>query len=179
MHFKTDEKVLFLHESGGGVVKSYKTNNIVIVEDEETGFDRELLESDLTKVYGDQSNILNEDFDVNDIIEETASHRKNIGDVWKHKDFWEIDLHTHVLLESEKGLTNGELLNHQMLEFKRFFRKAKEKYIRKLVVIHGVGEGVLKSEIRHFLEGKEGLEFYDSDFRKYGKGATTVRLYYR
>ncbi|RFC55090.1 Smr/MutS family protein [Brumimicrobium aurantiacum] len=178
MRFKIGEKVGFLREVGGGIVQSYKNENIVIVEDE-TGFDREFMESDLNSIHGDQSNILTDNFDINDVIEETVTYEEQLGDITKHKDSWEIDLHTHVLMDTERGMSNGQLLNHQLIEFKRFFRKAREKNIRKLVVIHGVGEGVLKAEIRHFLEGKEGLEFYDSDFRKYGKGATTVELHYR
>lgn len=177
MRFKIGEKVSFLKEVGGGIVQSYKNESVVIVED--NGFDREFMENDLVKIVGDQSNILHENFDIKDIIDETVSYQKDLGDIYKKKDFWEIDLHTHAFMDSERGLTNGELLNHQLLEFKRFFRKAREKHIRKIVVIHGVGEGVLKAEIRNFLEGKEGLEFYDADFRNYGKGATAIELFYR
>lgn len=178
MRFKIGEKVGFLKEVGGGIIMSFKNEEIAIVEDE-TGFEREFLISELNTIHGDQSNILNENFDIKDVIEETVSYGKDLGDITRNKDFWEIDLHTHVLMESERGLSNGQLLSHQLLEFKRFFRKGKEKGIRKLVVIHGVGEGVLKSEIRHFLEGKDGIEFYDADFRKYGKGATAIELFYR
>jgi|SRR5690554_1282228 len=177
MRFKIGEKVSFLKEVGGGIVQSYKNENVVIVEDD--GFDREFLEAELVKIHGDQSNILHENFDIKDVIDETVSYLKDRGDVYKKKDFWEIDLHTHAFMDSEKGLSNGELLNHQLLEFKRFFRKAREQHIRKIVVIHGVGEGVLKAEIRDFLEGKDGLEFYDASFRTYGKGATAVELFYR
>lgn len=178
MRFKIGEKVSFLKEVGGGIVKSYKDDQTVIVEDE-TGFDHEFLENELAGLYGDQTNAIGADFDINDVIGETVTYHSDLGDITKNKDYWEIDLHTHVLLDSERGLSNGQLLNHQLLEFKRFFRKAREKHIRKIVVIHGVGEGVLKSEIRYFLDGKEGLEFYDADFRKYGKGATAVELFYR
>lgn len=177
MRFKTGEKVSFLKEVGGGIVKSYKNEQIVIVDDD--GFDREFLEMELVKIHGDQSNILHDDFDIKDVIEETVSYNKDLGDVYKKKDFWEIDLHTHAFMDSERGFTNGELLNKQLLEFKRFFRKAQEKQIRKLVVIHGVGEGVLKAEIRDFLAGKVDLEYYDADFRSYGKGATAIELHYR
>ena len=177
MRFKIGERVGFLNEVGGGIVRAYKTDKIVIVEDE-TGFDREFLEDDLNAIIGDQSNILDDNFDINDVIEETVTYSEDLGEITKNKDFWEIDLHTHVLLDSERGMTNSQLLNHQLMEFKRFFRKAREKNIRKLVVIHGVGEGVLKSEVRQFLEGKEGVEYYDADFRKYGKGATAIELRY-
>ncbi|HLV40722.1 MAG TPA: Smr/MutS family protein [Brumimicrobium sp.] len=178
MRFKIGEKVSFLREVGGGVVLSYKNEDIVIVEDE-TGFDREFLEHELVEIHGDQSNILHSNFDLKDVIEDTVNYQKELGDVKRNVDYWEIDLHTHAFMESERGLSNGELLQRQLLEFKRFFRKAREKNIRKLIVIHGVGQGVLKAEIREFLKDKDGLEFYDADFRNYGKGATEIELFYR
>jgi|SRR5690554_2547429 len=176
MRFKVGEKVGFLKEVGGGTVVAYRTEKIVIVDDD--GFDREFLEEDLVKIYGDQTNILHDDFDIRDIEEEIVNTTENMGDVNKNKDFWEIDLHTHAFMDSERGFTNGELLNRQLLEFKRFYRKATEKRVRKLIVIHGVGEGVLKAEIRDFLDGKSELEYYDSDYRTYGKGATTIEFFY-
>ena len=49
---------------------------------------------------------------------------------------------------------------------------------QKLIIIHGVGEGVLKDEVRLFLSKKEGIEYFDADYREYGKGATAVELRY-
>jgi hypothetical protein len=37
---------------------------------------------------------------------------------------------------------------------------------------------VLKDEIRLFLSKKDGIEFYDADFREYGKGATAIEINY-
>ena len=64
----------------------------------------------------------------------------------------------------------------QMRELRTFYQRAKAKRVRKLVIIHGVGQGVLKEEVRSFLDLQEGLEFYDADFREYGKGATAVEI---
>ena len=47
------------------------------------------------------------------------------------------------------------------------------------VWIHGVVEGVLKEEVRSELSKIEGVEYFDADFREYGKGATAVELTYR
>src|SRR5690554_3853399 len=172
MRFKTGEKVSFLKEVGGGIVKSYKNEQIVIVDDD--GFDREFLEMELVKIHGDQSNILHDDFDIKDVIEETVSYNKDLGDVYKKKDFWEIDLHTHAFMDSERGFTNGELLNKQLLEFTRFFREEQEDQIRKLVVSHGVGVGVLEAGVRHALAEKVELVWYDGYFRSYGKGGRAI-----
>ena len=64
-----------------------------------------------------------------------------------------------------------------MTEFRSFYARAQEKSISKIIVIHGVGEGVLKNEIRSFLSKKENLEFFDASYADYGKGATEIRLF--
>ena len=179
MRFKIGEKVSFLHESGWGVIREFK-NDSVIVEDE-TGFERPILLNDLVKIHGDQTETFDSvplDFSEKD-VGSNSSNNSRIDDTRKFKDFWEIDLHIHELLDSELGLTNSEMMRHQISVLKSFFRNATDKQVRKLIIIHGVGQGVLKSEVRAFLQQQEGIEFYDADYREYGKGATTVELFYR
>lgn len=179
MRFKIGEKVSFLHESGWGIVRDFK-NDAVIVEDE-TGFERPIFLNELVKIHGNQKETFDDvplDFSEKE-VGDNNNNNSRIDDTRKFKDFWEIDLHIHELLDSELGLTNAEMLRHQMSVLKSFFRNACDKHIKKLVIIHGVGQGVLKAEVRAFLQQQEGAEFYDSDFREYGKGATTVELFYR
>lgn len=180
MRFKVGEKVTFLKESGYGVVKSFKNEHTAVISDD-TGFDREFPVNELVKIYGDQSNAIGDDFDAN-LVEEhidSSSSANDVDDVRKYNDYWEIDLHIHEILESELGLSNKEMLDHQVYALRRFYRKAREKRIRKIIIIHGVGQGVLRNEVRDFLDGQEGLEVYDADFREYGKGATAVELFYK
>ena len=73
-------------------------------------------------------------------------------------------------------MSNADILMKQMRELRTFYQRALSRRIRKLVIIHGVGEGVLREEVRSFLERQEGLDFYDADFREYGKGATIVEI---
>lgn len=180
MRFKVGEKVTFMNESGSGVVRSFKNDHTVIISDD-TGFDREFPVNELVKIYGDQSDVIGIDFDA-DLVEEhvdLSASANDVDDVRKFRDYWEIDLHIHEILESELGLTNKEMLDHQVYALRRFYRKAREKRIRKIIIIHGVGQGVLRNEVRDFLAGQEGLEVYDADFREYGKGATAVDLFYK
>lgn len=179
MHFKIGEKVSFLHESGWGIVQRFE-NDAVIVEDE-TGFERPILMNEVVKIYGNQKDALDDsrlDFSEKEACHVNKNNSSNDA-IQKFKDFWELDLHIHELLDSEVGLTNSEMLRHQISVLKSFFRNACDKRIRKLIVIHGVGQGVLKAEVRDFLQQQEGIEFYDADFSEYGKGATTVELFYR
>lgn len=180
MRFKVGEKVTFMKESGSGVVKSFKNDHTAIISDD-TGFDREIPVNELVKIYGDQSDVIGIDFDA-ELVEEhvdSSVSANDVDDVRKFKDYWEIDLHIHEILESELGLTSKEMLDHQVYALRRFYRKARENRIRKIIIIHGVGQGVLRNEVRDFLAGQTGLEIYDADFREYGKGATAVDLFYK
>jgi len=181
MNFSIGEKVTFLAETGYGIITGFDKNDIVIVEDE-TGFDRPFLSSQLVKIasenYGEN---FHSDKDEDDQVYSTkhSVKQERVGDSYEKQDFWEIDLHLHEIIEDEYGLSDTQKLKRQVAEFKSFYKKARAKFIRKIVAIHGVGEGVLKHEIRTYLETQEHLEFYDADFREYGKGATAVELFYK
>ena len=182
MDFNVGEQVGFLFETGGGVVRKIVNENQFLVEDN-TGFERPFSKSELVKIYGNDYKLPdNKDLELNE--DDTLSSNKHL--VRKEQltgyrrpiDVWEIDLHIEEITESHSGLSNFEILTKQLKEFKSFFSRAKLKRIRKIVAIHGVGEGVLKEEIRIFLSKQEGVEYYDADFREYGKGATTAEIHY-
>lgn len=178
--FQIDEKVGFLYEKGGGIVKRFDANGNIIVEDED-GFERPFPANELVKIYGSEYHLpensvaqINED----DTISKTKHtvHKERQSGTNKSMDVWEIDLHIESLLDSHMGMSNAEILSIQMKEFRNFYNRAKSKHIRKLIIIHGVGSGVLKDDVRLFLDKKDGVEYYDADFREYGKGATAVEI---
>jgi len=74
------------------------------------------------------------------------------------------------------GLTNGDMLQIQLTHARKKLEDAVIRRCRKVVFIHGVGNGRLKTEIRQMLQGYTGLEFFDASLSKYGQGATEVRL---
>lgn len=178
MRFKVGEKISFLNETGDGIVLSYINEEVVVIHDD-TGFDREVLEKELVKIYNENISISNANDALDELLQVPNAGQRRPRGVNRMNGYWEIDLHSHMIMDSEVGLSSSQILNRQLYEFKFFYTEAREKRMRKLIVIHGVGEGVLKSEIRHFLEGREGIEFYDADFREYGKGATEIHLFYK
>lgn len=178
MRFKAGEKVSFLNETGEGIIQSYINDEIVVVNDE-TGFDREILESELVKIHNQNITISPEADALNELLEVPNTGQSRPKGITQKNGLWEIDLHSHMIMDSEAKLSKNQILTRQLYEFKKFYTEAREKHIRKLIVIHGVGEGVLKFEIRHFLEGRDAVEFYDANFRDYGKGATEINLFYR
>lgn len=86
-------------------------------------------------------------------------------------DILEVDLHINELLETNKGMSNAEMIDVQMQHFRSKLDEARTKKIKKVVFIHGVGNGKLKMEIRKALES-EKIVYHDASFREYGYGAT-------
>jgi hypothetical protein len=92
-------------------------------------------------------------------------------------DLVEIDLHIHELLEDSRGLTNHEILEVQLGRFRNELETAIENGTRRIVFIHGIGNGTLKQELRKELTTKyKKYYFQDASFKEYGYGATMVIL---
>lgn len=92
-------------------------------------------------------------------------------------DLVEIDLHIHQLLEDTRGLTNHEMLEVQLGRFRNELETAISNGTRRIVFIHGIGNGTLKQELRKELGSKyKKYYFQDASFKEYGYGATMVIL---
>ena len=90
-------------------------------------------------------------------------------------DILEVDLHIEELLDDTRGLSNSEILKIQMDKFHQVMKENLKRKKRKIVFIHGVGNGILKTEIRKALDRKYKEHYYqDASFREYGFGATMV-----
>lgn len=87
-----------------------------------------------------------------------------------------VDLHLVELLDDERGMTPKEKLDYQMNTFRQKMDEAiKNPHIKKVVFIHGKGNGTLKLEIRKELDRKyRRYTYQDASFEEYGGGATLV-----
>ena len=88
----------------------------------------------------------------------------------------EVDLHINQLTKSTRGMDNFDMVTLQLNTAKSKLEYAIQKRISKLVFIHGVGAGVLKSELNYLLN-KYPVKYYDASYKKYGLGATEVYIY--
>ena len=170
-----------MHEPGGGIIQSIDDGFVVVLDD--SGFDQKWRLNEIAPVHGEEYHL--NDVDIVAINEDesfaTIRHQVRKGNLTgkrKPIDVWEIDLHIEEITESHGNLTNGEIVMKQMRELRTFFQRAKSRRIRKLVIIHGKGTGVLKEEVRSFLDKQASIDFFDADFREYGKGATAVEIFY-
>lgn len=90
----------------------------------------------------------------------------------------EVDLHMHELVESEAGMTPKDMLDLQMKTFQDNIKGAiQSNKVKRVVFIHGIGEGVLKNAVRRELaRNYKKYDFQDASFQEYGYGATMVIL---
>lgn len=89
----------------------------------------------------------------------------------------EVDLHINELLDTTAGLSNSDMLDVQLKEFKRVMDDNLSNKGQKIVFIHGKGEGVLRKAIIDELKrAYKRCDIQDASFREYGFGATQVTI---
>lgn len=89
----------------------------------------------------------------------------------------EVDLHADVLLDSTRGLTPTDILMMQIKAFHDTMRQYAKDKGRRIVFIHGKGEGVLRVTLLKELKNHyRHCTHQDASFREYGFGATMVTV---
>ena len=111
---------------------------------------------------------IKEGFPAKEIINAPAKQLKQT-----RPEIIEVDLHINELLDNVSGLSNADILNYQMTRFREVLEENKDFKGQKIVFIHGVGNGTLKTELRKELDRKK-IRHQDASFREYGYGATMV-----
>ena len=147
-------------ETSDGMIFSFNSSELVKIETEQ---------NELSK-YSDINNTM---------LHQKIDEKKKIKSAFKktkNEIVIEVDLHINKLTKSTKGMDNYDMLSLQLDTAKHKIEFAIKKRIPKIVFIHGVGEGVLKSEL-HFLFNKYPIKYYDASYKKYGLGATEVYIY--
>jgi len=174
--FQIGDSVETLDDTIIGVVIRIDGLNISI--ESEDGFLLTYSNSELVKISGD---IKVSNYDVAKIKSEKEIPKKRKTATVKPKERnipkMEVDLHIHQLTKSSRGMSNHEMLNLQIDTAKRQLDFAIRKRIQKIVFIHGVGEGVLKEELKYLFGRYDSIKYYDADYQKYGLGATEVYIY--
>jgi hypothetical protein len=90
-----------------------------------------------------------------------------------------IDLHIDKITNNWSGLNNFEILTLQLKEFEKYYELSLLHHQPSLIIIHGVGEGVLRDEIHERLRNKSDVKSFVNQFHPlYGFGATEVFFEY-
>lgn len=89
----------------------------------------------------------------------------------------EVDLHINALIDSVTGLSNADILEFQMNKFHEVLRQSQNEKGKKIVFIHGIGNGTLKQRVLSELKRKYKKYYQqDASFKEYGWGATMVTI---
>jgi dsDNA-specific endonuclease/ATPase MutS2 len=192
MQLQVNDTVRELNDVGTGkVLKVLSTFEVLVLLDD--GFERKYKQSEVVKVmpiskemkmYGLHEEQIDLNL-VNEVEQKLRTHNKsafvnNSSKKIRQRGLdMEVDLHIENLLDTHRGMTNGEIIMVQLNVFEKSLRRAMSKRFRKIVFIHGVGQGVLRSEIRRLLaDCYPNTEYYDADYLKYGVGGTEVLIRY-
>ncbi len=178
MKFCIGDTASVLDDVVKGEVTKIDGNRVCIIDN--TGMEFFYDTSELVKIDNNHNQLLkyNEASDhlLQRKVSEKPRNQKAIFKKTKNEIVFEVDLHINQLVKSTKGLDNFDILNLQIDTAKRKLEFAIQKRISKIVFIHGIGEGVLKSELQ-FLFQKYPVKHYDASYQKYGLGATEVYIF--
>ena len=177
MYFNIGKKVAVLDDILKGVIVSLNGQVVGIKDDD--GMVYEYNQNELVVIEEDQHQLSKYSDINNPLFNDKLQDQKVKGSSFKKENnevILEVDLHINQLIKSTTGMDNFEILSLQLETAKRKIEYAISKRISKIIFIHGVGEGVLKSEL-HYLFGRYPVRFYDASYKKYGLGATEVYVF--
>ena len=182
MKFKIGDTVAVLDDVIKGKVIGIK-NNAISIESSD-GFSFDFLPNELVVIKESQSELSKySDISNENLLEKIneSSTKKNapkFKSVTKSDQIppMEVDLHIHQLTESTRGFEKYDKQNLQIETAKQKIEYAIRNRIPKIVFIHVVGAGVLKTEL-DFLFKNYHVDVYAASFKKYGLGATEIYIY--
>lgn len=192
--FKPGDRVRFLNDVGEAtVIQMTSASEVLIVDD--TDFEYTYPAAELLLVSSDideEQAYRNSAPSSHEVLYRNVDHEsvkraeqqfkgkykdREEGNIRHRGDLVEVDLHIHELVDSEAGMDNAAMLDVQMQHFERMMRRAEREKIHRVVFIHGIGQGVLRAEIRKHLDMYfPDVTYQDARYEEYGYGATEVRL---
>ena len=156
--FKIGDRVKFIRSNDYGIIRSIISERKVEVEDSSKflsivntddiiGFEEK---TNSLSAYGDLSN----DKDV-------SADSENIKKVVNNLNVVKLDLHIENLSSDYQMMTNFEIIQIQIKKCEDLIMKSLNSHVHKLIIVHGIGEGVLKKEVHELLDRYE-LRYFES-----------------
>jgi len=171
--YKIGDKVSVLDDAIDGIIVSINGSSIEIETTD--GFNMKFEASDLIKI--ENTNDLHVNFNKSNILREKEILKTNhisISKTKKELPVPDFDLHIEKLVKNYKSMNNFDILTIQLDTAKRHIDFALKNRIPKIVLIHGIGDGILKAELDHLIARYENISFQDANYQKYGNGATEI-----
>lgn len=168
MSFKKGETVSILTETGTFMVLEVGAHRSILQD--ENGFERQVPNSLIVPRHKVSGHVHQKDAEV--ITPRTPNSPSKTPN--RNQEFPCIDLHAESLGISH--IPPKDILPRQLACCREFLNTCLRDRKPKIMIIHGVGDGTLRTAVRKMLSGKEGVSFHDAVYSVRGIGATWVEL---
>lgn len=172
--FKPGDAVLVMNEAGKFIFKAYKNKTFAVLIDD-FQFEREFPVNQLTAIRVSAEELMK----TGKVPKEKVADKPKPKVLPKAQNSATIDLHMHELVDSHIGWTNTQIVQYQMEYLKNQLSALMQKKVRRVEIIHGVGDQVLMREVRMYLRKFKGCEINDLAFTQKGFGATEFIIRYK
>lgn len=170
---KIGDKVAVISENLQGMIVNKNAEIYTILTD--LGLEIPFKKDELVK-FSDEISLNNQT--KNQFIQEKEAYKKKKSVAVKRKGIcWEIDLHLEKLVSKSTQMGEMEALDFQLDIARNQLELAIQKGVQKVIFIHGVGQGILRTELEYLLGRYKNVSFCEADYTKYGQGATEVYIY--
>lgn len=163
---KIGDNVSVVDEDLDGIVTSVK-GNIVVFKDE-FGFTYQYPKEKLVpKNAGLYDNIR---------VEKKQEFQKVISR--KHqKNHLVLDLHFHNLVKNPSDYGSFERLFIQKEKLLKVMEFCRKNHLKRLEIVHGIGDGILQKLVWDTLESQTGIDFYNKEILHHQSGAVMVEFH--
>ena len=163
---KIGDKVSAVDEDLGGVITSVH-GNIVVFKDE-YGFTHQYPKEKLVPK--------NADLYENIKIVKKAEPKKTVSK--KHqKNHLVLDLHFENLVKNPSDYDSFERLFIQKEKLMEVIAFCRKNNLKRLEIVHGIGDGILQRMVFHVLESQTNLDFYNKEILHHQSGAVMVEFH--
>lgn len=165
--FAVSERVTLLNETGYFWVVS--DLGVQLLLKDEHGFERKVMRQLVCKTTP---------IEVNEITDKEKGKVKERTEA-SSQELPQVDLHREAL--EERGVVfrhDDVILQVQLKEFKRFCNQMIAQRQTRFRVVHGIGNGILRQELRAIISGRKGFQLHDDQvsFGRVGASLVEIRL---
>lgn len=163
---KIGDQVAVIDEDLGGIITSVQ-GNIIVFEDKH-GFSHQYSKEKMVL----QNHSIYENIKMEHKIEPSKSVSKK-----HHNNTVFIDLHFDKLVANPSEYPSFERLLIQKEKLLETLDYCRAHNLKKLEIVHGIGDGILQKMVFDVLESQTGIDFYSKDILHHQSGTVMVFLH--
>ena len=156
--FEIGDKVKFIRSNDYGIIQSVISEKKVQVEDSSKFLS--IVNVDEIIPFDKSTNSVSSYGDLTS-NKEKNNNAKNLKKVISNLNVVKLDLHIENLSADYHMMTNFDIIQIQIKKCEDLIMKSLNSNVHKLIIVHGIGEGVLKKEV-HDLLNRYQLRYFES-----------------